>query len=156
DAGRAEPGRGAGHGDLPADLDTLRAETAEWLRRIDESAATGAPAGPDAKPSPEGRTASAVVSGLDVGKRGRSSRAARAAPNRLGPGARAASPSAGPLREVLAERQLLLDEYDRAGKELAALASPGAGPAEMAAAARSELERLGPQIEGNSPFHLPS
>jgi potassium efflux system protein len=168
--GQAEPGRkvrgpssldrksatGAGPGDLPADLDTLRTETADWLRRIDESAASGAPAGPDAKPSPEGRATSAVVSGLDVGKKGRSSRVARPAPGLLGPAAKVASPSAGPLRDVLTERQLLLDEYDRARKQLAALAGPGAAPAEMAAVARSELERLGPQIEVNSPFHLPS
>jgi potassium efflux system protein len=156
-AGEATPEPGAGPGDLPADLDTLRAETAEWLRRIDESAAAGgSPAGPEARPSQDGRAASVVVSGLDAGRKGRSSKAARPAPATVSPSGKASTPLAGPLRDVLAERQLLLDEHDLAKKELASLANHGPDPTEMAAAARSELERLGPQIAGNMSFHLPS
>lgn len=144
--------------DLPADLDALKAETREWLKRIDGSTSDAEQAAPpEAGVAREAQAKSPVVSGLDAGRNGRAVKGGGLEPpSGAGTAGKAASGAvAQPLRDVLVERQLLLDEHDRATKELAALDGHGPDAARLAASARAELERLQPQVSGNSPFNLP-
>ena len=71
----AEAEEGPEPEDLPADLDAMRAETREWLKRIDESGAPGQrPAAPESKAAEGEQLKTVVVSGLDAGRKGRSAK----------------------------------------------------------------------------------
>jgi hypothetical protein len=133
--------------DLPADLGALRAETAQWLSRLDASA-TPAPAKEGSSPEQIGQKPSKSSEPSD----GKGSRSPSASTSGLAAGAGTSSkaPGGGPrssvardaLRETLVERQLHLDEHDQAVKELEELGNPQSNPQRQAAAARAELERL--------------
>ena len=67
----------------------MRAETREWLKRIDESGAPGRrPAAPESKAAEGDQLKTVVVSGLDAGRKGRSAKGARPAPSGAGQPAR--------------------------------------------------------------------
>ena len=136
--------------DLPdrsIDVKTLRAETAERLKRFGSSSEAAGGSGDPEGVAVENRSSASV--GAPVGKAARSSKGgASAAEGRPDSTTKGSSVEVGTragnqaFREILVERQLRLDEHDHAVKELQELTHPKVTPERQAAAAHAELERL--------------
>jgi hypothetical protein len=136
--------------DLPADLNSLRIETAEQLKQSNSPSAGPATSGPLSEPldhplSPESkstagkvaRTPSTTTPEADAGPGSTTRKPTMPAGSRAGNQA---------LRAVLLERQSLLDEHDQVAKELQELTNPNLSPEKQTATARAELERLQTQL----------
>jgi hypothetical protein len=136
--------------ELPADLSALRVETIERLKQFNTPSAGLATNNPVGEPLDSLlKPQSASTAGKAAGSASSTTQAPDAGPvSTTKPPATPAGSKTGnqTLREVLLERQVLLDEHDQGVKELQELAHARLNPERQSAAARSELERLQAQL----------
>jgi len=136
--------------ELPADLSALRVETIERLKQFNTLSAGLATNNPVGGPFDSLlKSQSASTAGKAAGSASSTTQAPDAGPvSATKPPATPAGSRTGnqTLREVLLERQVLLDEHDQGVKELQELAHARLNPERQSAAARSELERLQAQL----------
>jgi hypothetical protein len=152
-----DSGQDPASADLPADLSALRSQTAGRLKKLEASAT---PRGGSPDPERELREdRAAPASGTGSGPRGvpRSTKSKASLPAPVPILDATTKSSSGPvkqtLRDILVERQLRLDEHDRAVKELQALANLQLTLEQQANTARTELEHLQVQF-AHSPQNL--
>ena len=136
--------------ELPDNLSSLRVETVKRLKQFDAVSAGPAPgnpvSGPLDKPQPSPADSIARKEAHSASRAPQAAASGPDATTQTPPTPTGSRTGKEGLRELLLERQVLLDEHDRAVKELQELDHPRLDPERQSAAARYELDRLRAQL----------